>query len=109
MFVDGNVQRGDCFHKVLTWREVSQAVENILFVKDEIQGGRLRGLRIFRGRSDSTEEMREIERRLGFEEMEKKKSGSLVDVKELNQFLGKAKLGAGRLNLPFSEVIYLIG
>lgn len=69
---------------------------------------------MFLGKCKFTEEeMREIEDRIGFEEMKKDKFSNLGDVKELNQFFRKGEIGSRKaqftVRLPFGRARCWIG
>ena len=94
-FVNGEVQRGDWFHHVLSWWEHRDS-ENILFLKYEDLKkdtfGVVKQISEFLGIELSMEKTNEILEKVQFQTM--KKDDVLGDVKEFNKFFRKGKVGS---------------
>jgi hypothetical protein len=97
MFVGGRVQRGDWFDHTLSWWEHRHA-DNILFLKFEDlkldTRGQLEKIAKFLGVCVSDDQLREVERKIGFTAMQQTEFSGLKDVKEFSKFFRKGEIGS---------------
>lgn len=102
MFRKGEVQRGDWFEHVRGWwdasREGGNGKGNILFLTFEALKrdtvGQIARIAEFLGIQVPEERMKEVRRKIGFEEMKSTSFSGLGDVKEFNEFFRKGEIGS---------------
>ncbi|GAB1318645.1 hypothetical protein MFIFM68171_08855 [Madurella fahalii] len=97
MFVGGRVQRGDWFDHALGWWEHRNA-DNILFLRFEDlkldTRGQLEKIAKFLGVNVSENQLREVEHKVGFTQMQQTEFSALKDIKELSKFFRKGEIGS---------------
>ncbi|KAK4031691.1 P-loop containing nucleoside triphosphate hydrolase protein [Parachaetomium inaequale] len=97
MFLGGRVQRGDWFDHTLSWWEHRDA-ENVLFLRFEDlkldTRGQLERIARFLGVRVSDDQLREVERKIGFAAMQQTEFSALREVKEFSRFFRKGEIGS---------------
>lgn len=98
MFLAGRVQRGDWFDHVLSWWNASRTADNIMFLKYEDLSRdfvpQVERLARFLGYNLTREVVEKIHQKTAFREMQQTKFSNMHEIKEMQDFFRKAKIGS---------------